>query len=127
MDKQTPRILAVDDSASQVKLITKILGGKCGYEVVTADSGHAAWDYLTGSGLTSEGKVDLVITDHDMPNGNGSELVERIRADDRFEGLPVLMASGKPENRDTPGLNDFLYKPYGLRVLIDTVKKYFPD
>jgi two-component system, chemotaxis family, chemotaxis protein CheY len=120
------RILFVDDKAPLLRLATIILGKKCGYDVVTADSGNAAWDYLTSKGLTSEGRIDLVFTDHDMPDGNGSELVRRIRADDRFMGLPLIMASGRPENANTPEITHFMEKPYNIKDLTSCVQKYLP-
>jgi CheY-like chemotaxis protein len=120
------RILVVDDTPSLLKLANTILGRRCGYGIVTADSGNAAWEYLTSKGLTPDGKVDLVFTDHDMPNGNGSELVQMIREDDRFKDLPIIMVSGEHDNRDTPGIDHFIARPYNMHHLIETVQQYLP-
>ena len=120
------RILVVDDEVHLLKLANIILGRKCGYDVATAENGQQAWTYLNRDGLTEEGNVDLVLTDHDMPGGNGDELVEMIRADERLKGLPIIMASGRPENADTPGIDAFIEKPYKMADLIGLVKEYLP-
>jgi CheY-like chemotaxis protein len=126
LDDYKNRILVVEDEAPQQRLVTAILGRKCGYEALIVESGNAAWDYLTTDGLTEDGKVGLVLTDFNMPGGNGDELVQRIRADDRLKNLPIIMASGRPENRDTPDLDDFIDKPYNMADLISLVQKYLP-
>ena len=120
------RILVVDNEVPLLRYTAMILERKGGYEVVIAKSGNAAWKYLTTNGLTEEGEIGLVFADHDMPDGNGSELVRRIKSDARFEGLPVLMASGRPENADTPKIDGFIDKPYSVNTLVEAVQKYLP-
>ncbi len=60
-----------------------------GYRVLAAPDGMAAWEMLDGQG----GGVDLVATDVEMPRMDGLALTRRIRADQRFSGLPVIALS----------------------------------
>ena len=67
------KILAVDDSKTMREMVSFTLKG-AGYEVVEAEDGKAALAALNGA------KVDAVITDLNMPNMNGFELIRALRA-----------------------------------------------
>ncbi|QXP82830.1 hybrid sensor histidine kinase/response regulator [Methylococcus sp. Mc7] len=87
------RILVVDDSITVRELERRLLENQ-GYEVDVAVDGMEGWNAL---GL---GRYDLVVSDVDMPRMNGIELVRRIRADARFERLPVMIVSYKDREED---------------------------
>lgn len=87
------RILVVDDSITVRELERRLLENH-GYEVDVAVDGMEGWNAL---GL---GRYDLVVSDVDMPRMNGIELVRRIRADARFERLPVMIVSYKDREED---------------------------
>ncbi len=122
-----PKILVVDDERG-LRISLKAFLNNAGYEVYTVEDGQAAWDYLIQEGLTPEGKVDLVLTDDDMPRIRGSELVRMIRADERFASIPVIMASGDYKNESKAlegGVDHFLEKPFDKNTLLKTVGQYF--
>lgn len=83
--RTAPTILIAEDSnffRNQVKgYLTE-----AGYQVVEAEDGRIAWDLL----VDHRDEVTLVVTDIEMPNLNGLQLTERIKADKRFAGLPVI-------------------------------------
>jgi len=82
-------VLLVDDSAFFRDMLTPVLKA-AGYRVVAASGADEALSTL-GSGLA----VDAVVTDVEMPGRDGFQLVEAIRAQGRFAGLPVVaLASG---------------------------------
>ncbi|MEW6038639.1 MAG: hybrid sensor histidine kinase/response regulator [Pseudomonadota bacterium] len=87
------RILVVDDSITVRELERRLLENH-GYQVDVAVDGMEGWNAL---GL---GRYDLVVSDVDMPRMNGIELVRRIRADARFERLPVMIVSYKDREED---------------------------
>jgi two-component system chemotaxis sensor kinase CheA len=80
------RLLVVDDSATSRTLERNILRS-AGYNVTTATDGEEAWTVL------KKEKIDLVVSDIEMPRLNGFELTRRIRADKDLEHLPVILVT----------------------------------
>jgi two-component system sensor histidine kinase and response regulator WspE len=102
------RILVVDDSLTVREVERKLLQD-AGYEVETAVDGVDGWNQL------AKGRFALIVTDVDMPRMNGIELVTRIRADERFCDLPVVIVSYKDREEDRQlglqaGADDYLTK-----------------
>ena len=67
-------------------------------------------------------KVDLVITDINMPNMNGLELVKKIRAEDKYVDIPIIMVTtegGKAEviTALKAGVNNYIVKPFSADIL----------
>lgn len=87
------RVLVVDDSLTVREVERQLLEAN-GYEVDAAVDGEDGWNHI------HRNYYDLVITDIDMPRLNGFELVERIRADERFRGLPVMIVTYKDRDED---------------------------
>ena len=112
------RILVVDDD-SDIRRINATVLDHAGYHVDTADDGECAWEAL---GVTC---YDLMITDNNMPNLTGMQLLRRLHATRRV--LPFIMATGKmPEEEFTqcPWLQPAakLLKPYTVEELLGLVK-----
>jgi two-component system chemotaxis sensor kinase CheA len=102
------KILLVEDSITTRMLLKNILE-LAGYDVTTAVDGMEAWDIL------NKQEVGLVISDVDMPRMNGFDLTRKIRNDDGFTKLPVILVTGKetPEDRQTGftvGANAYILK-----------------
>jgi DNA-binding response OmpR family regulator len=117
------RILMVDDDASMRFLVCHVLS-HAGYEADQAENGAQAWRALQLK------HYDLVITDQDMPELTGLQLVHRIRMAG-FE-LPVILASGRATSDlltdDWLGLTaTILPKPFTLDELTRTVGGLLPD
>jgi len=112
------RILVVDDEISIRRLNTKMLVHS-GYDVDAAENGAAAWDALQLN------RYDLLITDNDMPEVTGIELIKKVHA--TRLALPVIMATGKfPLDEFTrhPQLQPAvtLLKPYTFDELVGAVQ-----
>jgi DNA-binding response OmpR family regulator len=89
-----------DDQLLRQKLNTKTVLVHAGYLVDVAEDGAAAWDALQAN------RYDLLITDNNMPEMSGMELLKKLRSA-RME-LPVIMATGTCPHRNWPkirGLN----------------------
>ncbi|MEA3310497.1 MAG: response regulator [Chloroflexota bacterium] len=91
-----------------------------GYTVVTATHGFEALERLQSV------PVDLMITNFVLPELDGLELLKVMRADKRYQNLPVLVftAAALPEVRDSvmaAGANDFLLRPITPQMLLDAI------
>jgi len=114
------RILVVDDTPANVKLLADLLAFK-GYEVATAANGEDGLKRL------AEQHPDLVLLDVMMPGMNGYEVCRAIRADPGHAVLPVVMITSlDPAQERIKGLeagaDDFLTKPFNQAELLARVK-----
>lgn len=82
-----PKVLVVDDSAVDRRLVAGLLARGKDVEVVTADSGEEAWDQL------ANWQPALIVTDLVMPGMSGLELVSRVVQ--RYPAIPIILMTGK--------------------------------
>jgi two-component system chemotaxis response regulator CheY len=76
-------------------------------------------------------KVDVVITDLNMPNMNGFELIRALRADGNYKFTPILMLTtegdgSKKEEGKAAGATGWIVKPFNPEKLVEVVKKVCP-
>nr|WP_225591403.1 hybrid sensor histidine kinase/response regulator [Achromobacter sp. ACM01] len=91
--RRRKRVLVVDDSLTVRELERKLLLNR-GFDVAVAVDGMDGWNMLRSESF------DLVVTDVDMPRMDGIELVSRIKADPKLQGLPVMVVSYKDREAD---------------------------
>lgn len=114
------KILIVDDEERNLRLLT----GFCeslGYETITAKNGYEAVE------ITKEQAPDLILMDIMMPEMNGFEATEKIKADEKTGPIPVIIVTGLDSREDrikgiSIGADDFLTKPVDLEELSLRVK-----
>jgi two-component system chemotaxis response regulator CheY len=114
-------ILAVDDSASMRQMVAFTLKG-AGYNVVEADDGVNALKAAKGK------KVDLVVTDVNMPNMDGIALIKELRRLPEYKFTPMLMLTteagdGKKQEGKAAGATGWIVKPFNPDQLLATIKK----
>jgi two-component system, chemotaxis family, chemotaxis protein CheY len=119
------RVLLVEDSPTMRSYVTAMLESDGSYEVTPADSGFHALKALPGGGF------DLVITDINMPDINGLELIKFVRASASYRDVPVLIISTEGREQDRArglglGANEFLVKPFTAEELLDAVRRLLP-
>lgn len=110
--------LVVDDSRSILTAVKQVLEQE-GMSVLTANSGPAAFEILKEKGAT----LDLLVTDHEMPEMTGLELCRRARTILGLRELPIVFLSGSNEKRMgleffQAGATDFVEKPFCKEVLL---------
>jgi two-component system chemotaxis response regulator CheY len=115
-------ILAVDDSSTVRKFVSVALSMQ-GFTVLTACDGMDALEKLPGA------QVDLVITDLNMPNMDGFELIRSLRENPQYCDLPVIILSslsdaGSKERGFELGVGSYLVKPFSLEKIQYEVSKY---
>lgn len=115
-------ILIAEDSASMRQLISFTLTG-AGFEVIESEDGKDALSKVNGS------KVDMVISDLNMPNMDGIELLKQLRTNANFKFTPIVMLtteslSSKVVEAKMAGISGWIIKPFDPEKLIETVKKF---
>lgn len=116
----TSRILVADDDIAVLESVTWLLKEN-GYDVVPAAGGMQCLDALA---LRSP---DLLLLDILMPDTDGYTLLERIKSEERWRDLPVLMLSAQPPEDASVrslglGASDFIRKPYRPKELLARVQ-----
>ena len=111
------KLLVVDDSSTMRRIIKNTLQ-RLGYEdILEAEHGVEAWQIMD----TTEG-IQVLITDWNMPEMNGLDLVKKVRADERYTSIPIIMVTtegGKAEviTALKAGVNNYIVKPFTPQVL----------
>jgi len=114
------RILIADDDTSIVQTMTWVLK-EHGYDVVSAHQGAKVLE------LMEERTPDLVLLDVMFPDADGYQILERIKGDDRWRDVPVMMISSLPPEEAavrTLGLGaaDFVKKPFRVKELLARIQ-----
>jgi two-component system chemotaxis response regulator CheY len=112
------RILIVDDSST----MRRIIGNVVMQLGVTKDNFEEAEDGVEAWKLLESSQFDVILTDWNMPNMNGLELVKKIRGGGNHQKTPVIMITtegGKGEviTALKAGVNNYIVKPFGADVL----------
>lgn len=114
-------ILAVDDEPFNLDLIEAAFMDYDNVVVTNASDGQEALDLLSSKDF------DVVLLDISMPRMDGLEVLQKIRANDKYEKLPVLMVTANHEKEATSislGVSDFIPKPYQIEVLCARTLNY---
>ncbi len=115
------KILVVDDSATMRRIIKNSLTNLGYIDLVEAEDGAAAWD------IFSKEDINILVTDWNMPNMNGLELVKKVRAEAKYADIPIIMVTtegGKAEviTALKAGVNNYIVKPFTPQVLKDKLE-----
>jgi len=119
MNSDTPTILIADDEPHILRVISLKLS-RAGYRILTAYDGQSAWDILTRE------RVDLLVTDYQMPKMNGLDLAQRMRQIPQLTDVPVILLTARSFNlapEDTAGANiiSLISKPFSPRELLEKI------
>ena len=117
------KILVVEDSQTMRSLITSTLEGLGDIDVTEAPSGFAALKILPRE------RFDLILTDINMPDINGLELVNFVKRSSQYKDTPLFIISTEGSERDRDkgmqlGANEYLVKPFEPEQLLELVRKY---
>lgn len=111
------KLLVVDDSSTMRRIIKNTLSRLGHNDILEAEHGIEAWELLTHNE-----DVKVLITDWNMPEMNGLELVKKVRSDKKYEDMPIIMVTtegGKAEviTALKAGVNNYIVKPFTPQVL----------
>ncbi len=119
-------VLVVDDMMTMRKLVSKICK-EIGFTTISeAADGALAWTAIQNANPP----IGLVISDWNMPNATGIDLVKRIRADSRFNGIPFLMVTAEAEQHQVvealkAGVDNYVVKPFSAPVLKEKLEAIY--
>ncbi|MFW5878803.1 MAG: response regulator [Myxococcota bacterium] len=117
------RVLVVEDSAAMRGLVSATVEEVEGVEVVETEGGYAALKVLPRE------RFDLIITDINMPDINGLELVRFVRQSPVHKEVPLIIISTESTERDRErgmklGASAYLTKPFEPQDLLELVRRY---
>ena len=117
-------VLVVDDFATMRRIITNVLK-QLGYDtILEAEDGAKALQIMETE------RVDFVITDWNMPQMSGLDLLMAIRASEDKKHIPVLMVTAEAMQENIvkaaqAGVNNYIIKPFDAKTLSDKINKIF--
>ncbi|MEK6744350.1 MAG: response regulator [Nitrospirota bacterium] len=117
--------LIVDDSASMRQLVAFTIKD-AGYDVLLAENGKDALEKM------SRAKVDMVITDLNMPEMDGITFIRELRSKADYKFVPIVMLTtesqeAKKQEGRAAGASGWIVKPFSPSQLMDVVKKFVKE
>ena len=122
MNAKLKCILCIEDEPEMIDLMRLILGRR-GFEVKGATSG------VEGLKMIRDEKPDLVLLDLMMPEMDGWEVYQQIKADEKTKGIPVIVVTAKAQSIDRvlglhiAKVDDYIAKPFSPQDLMTSVEK----
>ena len=119
----TKTILIADDSATMRAMLVAIVETLGDFRIVEASSGFEALRLLPRE------HVDLILTDINMPDINGLELISYLRTNPNYKNIPVFIISTEGSAKDIEkgkqlGADEYMVKPFSLSTLLQLINQY---
>ena len=118
------KILAVDDFSTMRRIVRNILR-QLGYNnIAEAEDGASALEHL------KQHKVDFIISDWNMPNMTGLELLKAVRADAHLKDIPIVLVTAEALKENVveavkSGVNGYIVKPFTAEILKEKIDVIF--
>ncbi len=122
MTNERKKVVCIEDELEMIELVKLILG-RNEFEVIGAVGGQA------GLELIAEEKPDLVLLDLMMPEMDGWEVYQKMKASEEMRNIPVIVVTAKAQSIDRvlglhiARVDDYITKPFGPQELLDSVDR----
>ncbi|HET7009814.1 MAG TPA: response regulator [Anaerolineales bacterium] len=122
MAAEAKRVVCIEDEPEMIDLVRLILGRK-GFQVIGANGG------IEGLDTVRREKPDLVLLDLMMPDMDGWEVYQQMKADPALRDIPVVVVTAKAQSIDKvlglhiAKVDDYITKPFGPQELLESVAK----
>ena len=122
MAEEKKTVVCIEDEPEMIDLVRLILGRK-GFELIGAIGG------MEGLEKMRETKPDLVLLDLMMPDMDGWEVYQQMKADDDLKDIPVIVVTAKAQSIDKvlglhiAKVDDYVTKPFGPQELLQSVNR----
>ena len=118
------RVLVVDDFSTMRRIVRNILRQIGFQNVVEADDGTTAWEVLKRK------KIDFIVSDWNMPNMTGIELLRKVRASEQFAHIPFLMVTAEAQQENIieavqAKVSNYIVKPFTADTMKQKIDKIF--
>jgi two-component system, OmpR family, response regulator VicR len=126
MNDTTKHILCIEDEPEMIDLIRLILSRR-GFEVVGAAGGKEGLEKVR------QNPPDLILLDLMMPDMDGWEVYQQIKADEKTKDIPVIVVTAKAQSIDKvlglhiAKVDDYIAKPFSPQDLLNSVDKVFSE
>ena len=116
------RVVCIEDEPEMIDLVKLILSRR-GYQVLGAMGGREGLEAVVRE------KPDLVLLDLMMPDMDGWEVYQKMKADDTTKGIPVIVVTAKAQSIDKvlglhiAKVDDYITKPFGPQELLESVER----
>ncbi len=119
------RVLIVDDFSTMRRIVRNVLRQLGFNNVVEADDGTTAWEVLQRE------KIEFIVSDWNMPQMTGIELLRKVRADERLANTPFLMVTAEAQQENIleavqAKVSNYIVKPFTADTLKQKIDKIFP-
>ena len=117
-------VLVVDDFATMRRIVKNILRQLGFTNIIEADDGKAALYIL------KKEKIDLILSDWNMPEMPGIELLKAVRSDDELKDIPFLMVTAEADKENIIeavklGVSNYIVKPFTAETMSEKLGKMF--
>jgi two-component system chemotaxis response regulator CheY len=118
------KVLVVDDFATMRRIIKNVLKQIGFTNILEADDGTAAL------GVLKENKVDLIISDWNMPKMNGLDLLKTVRKEEETKKVPFVMVTAEAQKDNVlqavqAGVSNYIVKPFTADAVKEKLSKIF--
>lgn len=116
------RVVYIEDESEMIDLVRLILNRR-GYEIIGANGGRDGLD------MVRQQIPDLVLLDLMMPDMDGWDVYQQMKADERTQNIPVIVVTAKAQSIDKvlglhiAKVDDYISKPFSPQELVDSVEK----
>jgi two-component system chemotaxis response regulator CheY len=120
------KVLVVDDFSTMRRIVKNTLRQIGFTQIEEAEDGQKAFDRLMSE------KFDFVVSDWNMPNMTGIDLLRKVRAEPTLKHLPFLMVTAEAKQENVveaikAGVSNYIVKPFTVATLQDKIAKIFKD
>lgn len=118
------RVLVVDDFSTMRRIVKNILRQLGFNNVVEADDGTTAWDII------NKEKIEFIVSDWNMPQMTGIELLRKVRSSEGYSEIPFLMVTAEAQQENIieavqAKVSNYIVKPFTAETMKQKIDKIF--
>lgn len=129
MFSQNTKFLVVDDFLTMRKIIKKALNENGYFDIIEAENGTQALKMLQESFINNK-PIEFIISDWNMPNMNGLDLLKECRQNSMYKDIPFLMVTAESEQKQIIeaiklGVSEYIVKPFSPSTIIEKLSRVY--
>lgn len=118
------RVLVVDDFSTMRRIIRNILRQLEFDNIVEADDGTTAWEVINRE------KIDFIVSDWNMPQMSGIDLLRKVRSSEEYADIPFLMVTAEAQQENIieavqAKVSNYIVKPFTAETMKQKIEKIF--